>query len=215
MFRWSYSRLADYEKCPAFYKYRHVDRLDEPKGPALERGIEIHQMIEDYLLDKRADLPPEYKRFMGYIDHVKSRPGLVVEDFWALTRDWKPTSPQAPDAWWRGKLDAYWREGTTAHVVDWKTGKIYPSNRDQMKLYAGVVMSRDAEVQHVVVELVYLDVREARSEDYTREHLPVVVQGYDRRAGAIERDTTFRARPNGACNYCAFAKKKGGPCSAG
>ena len=45
-FNWSYSRLADYEKCAALYRFRHIEKLPEPKGDALTRGINIHTQIE-------------------------------------------------------------------------------------------------------------------------------------------------------------------------
>ena len=214
-FKWSYSALGDYEKCPALYRYKHVERLPEVKGPALDRGIKIHETIEHYIKGLSPELPSDFNRYKHLIDEVKGKPGLVVEDFWALNRSWQNTTPRADDAWWRGKLDAYWREGDVAHVLDWKTGKIYDSNRDQMKLYAGVTLARDPEVSKVVVELVYLDAREAREEDYTREHFPLIQRDFNRRAYRIEEDKTFRARPGQPCKWCSFSKAKGGPCSAG
>lgn len=213
-FNWSYSRLADYEKCPALYRYRHIEKLPEPKGDALTRGIAIHTKLEEYLQDK-APLGVEFARFKEYIDDVKAKPGLVVEDFWALDREWQSCAPKAAPAWWRGKLDAYWRDGKTAHVLDWKTGRIYDSNRDQMRLYAGVALARDAEVDTVEVELVYLDARESRAETYTRENLPGIRADYARRADKLENEKRWLPAVGMHCKWCAHAKSKGGPCSTG
>ena len=213
-FTWSYSRLGDYEKCPRLYKYRHVDRLPEPKGDALARGIAIHEEVEQYLFGQ-APLPSKFDKFRAYIDDVKSKPGLVVEDLWALTREWGNCTPKSPLAWWRGKLDAYWREGEQASVVDWKTGRVYDSNMDQMKLYAAAVMSRDLEVEEVRVSLVYFDQGEEHSEVYTRDRLEWAQGQFKARAGRMEDDTVFTPRPGSACRWCAHRKSKGGPCSEG
>lgn len=215
-FKWSYSALSTFEDCPAKYKYRYVDKLGDPnapKAPALERGIKIHTQVEDYLQGK-AELPAYFKRFKGYIDEVKQRPGLCVEDYWALTRTWTPTTPKAADAWWRGKLDAYYRDGKTSQVIDWKTGKIYGSNRDQMKLYAATVMAKDAEVDEVAVDLVYFDVGESRTEFYNRGELAPIIKLFNGRVEKIESEVKWRPRPTRMCSYCDFHKSKGGPCPA-
>lgn len=213
-FTWSYSRLADYEKCPAAYKWRHIDKLPEEKGTALERGIKIHGQVEQFILHGR-ELPPDFKRFHGYIDHVRQRPGLVVEEMWAHDRKWVPCAPKSEPAWWRGKLDAYWLEGTTAHVVDWKTGRIYDSNRDQMRMYAGAVFAREPKVTDVVVELVYLDARESRAEDYRRQdHYEAIRTAYNDRVGRLEAEQEWRPLTGPYCRWCSFSKAKGGPCKA-
>ena len=31
---WSYSRLSDYQQCPAKFKHKHMDKLPDPPGPA-------------------------------------------------------------------------------------------------------------------------------------------------------------------------------------
>ena len=212
--RWSYSKLADYEKCPQFYRLRHVDRHPEPDSPAMLRGTKVHETVERYLL-LRGALPDDLKPFQGYMSDIRQRPGLVVEEMWAMTRAWAPCNPLAKPAWWRGKLDAFWLDGTAAKVVDWKTGRMYPSNRDQMRLYAGAVMAREPAVERVSVELVYLDLRESVEQDYTREDFTAIRDDFTRRVAALEGDTKFALRPGKHCSWCAFAKSKGGPCSVG
>jgi CRISPR/Cas system-associated exonuclease Cas4 (RecB family) len=214
-FTWSYSRLGDYEKCARLYKYRHIDRLPEPKGEALSRGIAIHEEVEQYLFGK-APLPSKFDAFKAYIEEVKNKPGLIVEELWGLTREWVACAPKSPLVWWRGKLDAYWRDGvTSASVVDWKTGRVYDSNTDQMKMYAAAVMSREPEVEEVAVSLVYFDQKEEHTEVYYRDRLDYVRGQFTSRAGRMEEDKTFDPKPGPACRWCAFRKSKGGPCSEG
>ena len=56
---WSFSRYGDYKKCPLAFKLKHIDKIQEPKSPAMQRGIDIHNLAEAYVVGKLAKLPPE------------------------------------------------------------------------------------------------------------------------------------------------------------
>lgn len=47
--RWSYSKLADYLRCPAFYYFRHVAALEVPSDPDTVIGSAAHAGIEQVL----------------------------------------------------------------------------------------------------------------------------------------------------------------------
>lgn len=40
------SRAGDFKNCPLLYRYRAIDRLPEPTGPAAARGILVHLVLE-------------------------------------------------------------------------------------------------------------------------------------------------------------------------
>lgn len=209
-FSWSYSRLSDYETCPARYKARYIDKIDEGPRPAADRGTELHQKIEDYLLGK-ADLPDMFEPFKGYIDEIRAQPTLQIEGKWALDRDWQKAPWEA--GWWRGKLDAFWTEGEVAQVVDWKTGRVYDSNRDQMRLYATVARALYPEIEQVNVTLVYLDLREAIGDTFFADDTNAFRNQFTGRAARMEQDTTFAPRRNPFCKWCPLHPSKGGTCS--
>jgi len=54
---WSNSRWNDYAKCPAYAHYKHIQKLPEPKSPAMDRGIQVAKMEEDFFTGKLKTLP--------------------------------------------------------------------------------------------------------------------------------------------------------------
>ena len=61
---WSFSRLSDYQKCPAMAKFKYLDKIvnpDDQKSEALHRGARIHELAEGYLKGTIARLPKELK----------------------------------------------------------------------------------------------------------------------------------------------------------
>ena len=46
---WSYSKLSLYKKCPHAFKLRYIDKVRTPTGAAAERGIKMHEDIENYI----------------------------------------------------------------------------------------------------------------------------------------------------------------------
>jgi hypothetical protein len=214
--RWSYSSLKSFERCPRLYKYQHLDRLPRPpdSSPALERGSRIHGLIEDYLLGRVEVLDPMFSRFAEFIDEIKKSKVVEIEGKWAVTKDWQPTDWDAPDAWWRGRLDAYVRKGkTVARVIDWKTGGMYGDNVDQMHLYAAVAFSRDPGLTRASTELVYLDHHEASIKSIPKTMGKHIKDEFGARVMKIERAKAFPTRPGRHCNWCPYHKSKGGPCA--
>lgn len=212
-FRWSYSVLKDFERCPRLYHWRRVQRLPEAPSAALERGNLLHKLVEDYLTGK-APLDPMFTRFAEYIEEVKAAKGLEVEQLWAFGRGWEPVSRDA--AWLWVKMDAYHPLGRTrARVVDWKSGGIYAENAEQVRLYAVAAMSRDPRIKEVDVDLCYFDQRQVNSETVKRRELDINIRDFNQRAAAVEAERKFKPTPGRHCQWCTFSKAKGGECEAG
>ena len=96
---WSYSRLADYEQCPAKFKYKHIDRLPDPGSAAMQRGSDIHKAGENFLKGK-GKLTPEYKYFKKEMAELKQLSPLV-EQQWGFTANWEQTGWFGNDTWLR------------------------------------------------------------------------------------------------------------------
>lgn len=219
---WSYSALSCYEKCAAQYHFKHRLRLPDTKGPALVRGIKIHETMEAYL--KNGESIPMLERvpnLKAWVDAMRQWPKLESEQRWLLGRDWKPIA-QLPTAakvpfWCVVKVDGYGEPSKgVGHVVDWKTGKIYDDNIDQIALYAAVALERFDYLKKVDVSLVYLDQKQLEQETITRAQATAIKKDYARRVLTLEQDITFRPSPETRrCSWCAYSKTKGGPCKAG
>lgn len=211
---WSYSRYSLYSKCPAKAKYKFIDKLPDPGGPAMERGNLIHKLAEDFTLGKIKKLPPELLRFKDqFMELKKSKP--EVEKTWAFTKDWIKTT------WddWKGctlriKADASCVDGDTIYIIDHKTGKKYDDNKEQLDLTAAAAPIMFPKVKKIITSLWYLDQDGDNMVDkeYDAADAPQLRAEWDKRVEPMLNDTRFAPKPSHECRWCPFSKSKGGPC---
>lgn len=226
---WSWTRYADYRQCPAMTKYKHIDRLKEPKGPALERGAMIHDLASGFIKGTIKALPPELKNFAAEFRKLKAmfkkkNHGMTVEDDWAFTKDWQRT------LWndWSGcvvriKLDCAHPVGKKLIVTDWKTGKYRDEDvvmyQEQLELYALAALILHPKIEVVHPRLVYLDAERyfpGSMDDLLFEQKDVVKlkKLWAERTQPMLNDTVFAKRATDKCRWCWFGQSKksmGGP----
>src|SRR5262245_46723295 len=162
---WSYSRWKSYEECPAKARWTYLDKVKEEgeKGPALIRGAKIHEQASLFVQGKLETLPGELDRFdneFAILRRAYDEDDVIVEEQWALTKEWKPTAWFADDAWVRVVLDVGvidWSE-KKALIIDHKTGRVRPmEQKPQLELYAVAALSKLPEIETVVVSVCSLD----------------------------------------------------------
>ena len=113
---------------------------------------------------------------------------------------------------------AAWAERLTAEALDWKTGKRYGHNSDQMELFALGVMCKYPPVKHVTTRLIYLDEKGKDIEDYAEfpaTHRQRLIDKWTRKVEPMFTDKVFAPRPNDKCKWCPLARSRGGKCSFG
>lgn len=219
---WSWSRLAQYRTCPAQTKYKHIDRLPEAASPAMQRGTDIHKLAEQYVKGEIKMMPKELKLFAGELKAVyKAKGEKLTELDLAFTSAWAPTTwNDWSGAWVRVKVDLVERPVPEYAVMwDWKTGKTglndLPGSGvyEQLKLYATAGFKQWPDLQEVKCVGAYLDHGVEKKAEYTRKDLPALVKWWDKETRTMMRDTKFLPTPSNACTWCAYSKKKGGPCT--
>lgn len=213
---WSYSRWADYEKCPQLAKFKHVDKLREPENDAMKRGSQVHAELDAYL-GKGGDVPEVgRKHFAALLQELRTLEPLHEQD-WGYTNEWRVTGWFSKDAWFRSKLDVcVVYDDNTCDVVDFKTGKDSPTHVQQAELYAVSVFVRYTNVSHVTVRFWYLDHGGESVHRYSRSDLAGLLQKWEKRTLPMLNDEIFAPKPNPKnCGWCAFAKSKDGPCRFG
>lgn len=212
---WSFSRLQCYEECPAKFKYKFIDKLPEPKSDAMQRGIDIHKKCEDFLNGDAIVVDPELMRFGALFQDLREAKPMTEEQ-WALTSDWKTTgwfSKGKQAAWVRVILDAgVIYEDHTALVIDFKTGKPWGDNTDQMQLFGDVTLCRHPDLKEVETRLWYLDTGDEKVEVFKRKGLDDRLDYWEDRVEPMFGDTDFMPKPSNKCRWCAFSREKGGPC---
>lgn len=234
-FRWSFSQWENYNGCPARWKYKSVLKLPgSPPGPAAARGLIIHQTVEDYIGGRlevaHKDITPKYYQvFDDFRNHPNGERHQELK--FTLTPDWTLAGPLTSGrAWVTMVLDAV-RVGdahkgphstrTTpliAYVGEWKSGKPKDTHGDQRKLYALGSLMRWHDVDEVQVTTYYLE----DTGPPQRLKVPNTLSARDKlkelwqtRVDLMQRDAICAPKPGMHCNWCDYAKKKGGPCVFG
>ncbi len=228
-FAWSYSKLKNFANCPK--KYYEVDVAknyaeagsDDPNTP-LNYGNRAHAMFAAALTKTLPDLknyivsdedagrlragvmPAEFKDYQPWVDRVLAGPGqLLVEQKYAITRDFKATTYFAKDVWYRGIGDVVRIDGPVALVLDWKAGKVLVDSV-QLMLMAQCIFSHYPEVQLVRSEFVWLKDDCTTPEVFTRQEVADNWVSLMERVNALEmahKLQDYPPKPSGLCkSWC-------------
>lgn len=215
---WSYSRYADYKLCPAKFAYKHLDKLPDPGSPAMERGNRIHKMAEDAVRAK-IDIPPELEGVREQLEFLRDN-YAVPEENWGFRNDWSWNERNdwfGSDVWFRAKTDVRLTyDDDTLLIGDWKTGKKYFANEQQIELFALAGYRRFPFVTEVDTRLWYTDADPDDNEVqrvYKVPELEKIQKDWTKRVVPMFKDRRFAPTPNDKCGYCPYSKAKGGPCS--
>lgn len=213
---WSFSRLQLYEECPAKFKYRNIDKLPEPKSDAMQRGIDIHKNAERYLTGETMLPDPTLMQFGAMFRELRELKPMAEYQL-ALDDGWKPTGWFAKGrnaAWVRLVLDAavIYEDETSALVIDFKTGKKWGDNADQMDLFATGMFCAFPQLREVETRLWYLDTGEEDVSVFKKKGLAERKEAWEDRVEPLFNDTRFLPKPSNKCRWCAFSRAKGGPC---
>lgn len=213
---WSYSRYADYKQCPLRFKLKYIDKLSEgPEPPHFARGSAIHKEGENYLIAKGKPKVP--KSYVHFADEMQQLRGLspMVEQQWGFTREWTPTGWFGATTWLRIICDvAVVYEDNTADLIDFKTGRKYDTNEEQVELFSTSIFMKFPEVTEVTTRLWYLDQPEDNEviREYKRTDFESIKKDWEKKTVAMFKDKRFAPTPNEKCRFCSWSKDKGGPC---
>jgi hypothetical protein len=210
----SYSKYSCWDKCPRKFKYRYIDKLEEPKNTAMSRGTEIHESVEAYLLGKTDQLHPDIHSYYGQFMFGLRNAGVIPELKVAVDPLWKVVDWEG-DTYIRSVIDAHLPpdEAGTVKGFEWKTGKMYPDHADQRELYMVKLKCQYPEAKRIEMTGVYFDLKKNSPTglipDYYQE---LKIELWDNKMRKILRDEVFEPNPTFACRYCHFRRDNNGPC---
>lgn len=206
---WSYSKLKNFEQCPK--KHYEVDlnktyveaQTDDPDS-ALNYGNRVHAAFAGAL--KGQPLPDEMKHLQAWVDRVLAGRGeLLVEQKYAINRNFQKTAYFANDVWYRGIGDVVRIDTDIALVIDWKTGKILEDSV-QLMLMAQCLFSHYPALKYVRSEFVWLKEDCSTPELFTRQEVAEQWADLMPRVAALEiaaKTMTYPPKPGFLCkNYC-------------
>lgn len=218
---WSYSRLSVYEKCPRQFAFRYIEKVAVGKretSPQMERGTNMHNSIEQYLLGATKGLHPEVEHYRQTFKDLLFK-NATPEQKIGLDYNWQLVGFDSPTTWVRGVLDTRFNVAQTASSFEWKSGKKYEDHADQRWLYLLFLRALHPKAEVLEVKTVYLDLKKEdqliailpRDNDEVEEKRKEFVD----RMHMGETDTDYAARPGYYCSWCPYSRYKEGPCSIG
>jgi hypothetical protein len=211
---WSYSKLKNFEECPKKHyevdiAKSHVETQSDDPDSALNWGNRVHDAFKHTLINPPHKMPPEMAAYQGWVDRVRAGPGqLLVEQKYAINRDFQKTAYFAPDAWYRGIGDVVRLDSDLALVLDWKTGKIVEDSV-QLMLMAQCLFSHYPQLKYVRSEFVWLKFDAQTPELFTRQEVANQWVHLMERVNALEnasKTLTYPPKPGRLCkSYCPVA----------
>ena len=202
---WSYTKLKNYETCPK--RHNEIDNLKnyQDGGESLAWGNEVHGALAKACTGA-SPLPDTMKEYRRWVDLVRDGPGkLYVEQKYAITRDFAPTTYFARDAWYRGIGDIVRIHGPVGLVLDWKTGKVLEDSV-QLMLMAQCLFSHFPQLKRVRSEFVWLKEDCSTPEVFTREEIAEAWRDLLPRVNKLEtasKAQDYPPKPSGLCKkYC-------------
>lgn len=209
---WSYSKLKNFETCPKRHyevdvlkNYDDKVKADGTPNESLAEGNEAHAALAKACTGK-VPLPVKFSHYQHWVDRVRNGPGeLLVEQKYAITRDFQSTTYFARDVWYRGIGDVVRLDGPVALVLDWKTGKILEDSV-QLMLMAACLFAHYPDLRRVRSEFVWLKDDCTTPEVFTRREIADAWIELLPRIGALEsasKAVSFPPKPGPFCkNYC-------------
>ena len=208
---WSFSAWELAAQCPRRYKFRYIDGLPSKPNPFAARGTEIHSLGEQYLLGNISGIPAAYKDFSAELRGLK-KAKAEPEQWSNVTRQWTPAGED--DRWIVSKLDARVRAKKIVHIIDFKSGKLYPDKHAaQGSLYAALEGAHSPGAT-VHVEFWYLDKCDSLRWTYTSDDVKREQELWTARGEALQSMKDFPPKPSYLCKWCDHATNNGGTCGA-
>jgi hypothetical protein len=217
--------MMTYKKCPANYQWQYIlgNVRKDPPSPAAQRGLTIHQSIEDFHNHEgclHEDIPIVIAEHINLYYNVPEWTAYPEYEF-AVTNEWIPTQFDNDNAYIRGYMDNLFvrhcpdtKDVTEVVVDEYKTGQEYDEHAQQKQLYAMICFVLFPEVNSVVVNGVYIDKKKIVPTAYSRAHLHSMQYTWDREIAKLSVPI-YPARPGMHCRWCPKSKEKGGPCQLG
>lgn len=203
---WSLSALHLYEQCPSKFKKERLEGRPRETSPALERGIDIHAKLENYLNGLITGMPPELKKLETEIKNIKKHDPAVEEEY-VFDKNWKPIKgPNAwrdKNAWLRAKLDIR----VDDFLVDLKTGRHYPKYIEQAELYSLLTFILHPDITSIDVEFWYTKTGDVVSYTFDRSMIDESIKKWQARVDKLFNEKDWLPTENQYCNWCNFQKE--------
>lgn len=207
----SHSSRKLFRKCPKQWHDKYILGNRTESGPAAARGTDIHGELEKFFKEKLPLSNPVFQPWRRALEALTVRQVLAEQEL-ARNAEWEETTFDAPDAYFRGKVDLSYMLGNTLVIIDWKTGRVYKDHQEQGEDYIALA----PEAERYQTEFWYIDSPQLVAiNKYTKKDRPKFVKRVKEEVEAIRAETEFKATPSDFnCRFCPLSWRNGGKCEA-
>ena len=208
MVKWSFSGLKDFINCPRqYHEIKVLQRYVKKISSQMQYGTEVHKAFEDYARDGK-ELPAFYQKFKPQVDALLDIPGKrYLEYKMALDIALQPCDFNAEEYWVRGIVDLMIIDevGSTAFIIDYKTGSSRYADPKQLKLMALMAFAHFPELKWIKAGLSFVAHNQFIPEEYERGDTQMLWNAFKwdlERLNIAARDNSWPANPTPLCRYC-------------
>ena len=213
------SKMGTYLQCAKRFKFRYIDKLEEPSSPILERGIKMHSIVEKwYQRTKRkskdgqvidfAELPSELDKFLQF----EKKRYEVLQDkslFFPIHQELELRDEEDK---LRGIADAIYKDEEGDYIlIDYKTGKHNPARysgyRRQLAFYKHIIDKQkllDRPIKYWGI--IFLDHGVLFFEEAKPVSMKTTMSAIAKTRKGIE-EGQFKPSVSPLCAYCGFKDK--------
>lgn len=203
---YSHSMLSQYKNCPKKCKAMYIDRT-YPKfkaDAATQKGRDVHNAMNALVTagtSLRSDMEKKYGAFVRPIWEARDSGKLLFsERELTVTREWKPCKRWDEAAYIVGKPDVELHGGTSALIIDWKTGNPR-EDPAELELFACLVQAHFPHLTRIQGMYIWLKTMEA-GELYNLSETVKIRRDTDALIEHIETGEEFGPECSPLCFWC-------------
>src|SRR5690625_496968 len=219
----SFSRASDYERCPLFAKFRHIDKIPDPapdlpegKEHPKDRGIRIHELAENYVNNPLLRMPEEllnHEARFKEARELKQRGAAHTEIGLGFDKDWRQAATDDFDnCVYRLYADLVIHPNADSiMIVDYKTGKKEGNeiaHHQQLMEYAVGFATAFPHLEMFYPQIWYLDLHPGENvmkKTFTRDQVMRASKRVRERHQTVLDARIFPATPSQrACYFCPY-----------
>jgi CRISPR/Cas system-associated exonuclease Cas4 (RecB family) len=199
----SKSKVLCYKQCPLKYKFCHIDKIPKPKPKAMERGIKVHEFMED-VFDKKFEECKNYDLILkeklvdninNFVSKIEEKP--IMQEVKLLDDENKIT----------GILDVVFTENGKTILLDYKTGKYKPLFEFEYELALYVhLLEKTKNIKADYWGIFFIDAGEVLIGKVDKNAVENAVVETKEIAELIKKGV-FNKKENMFCNWCEYQEE--------
>lgn len=200
--------MSTFKQCPRkYFRLRVVKDVKESDTEATLYGSEVHKAAEEYIRDGK-EIPAKFIFIKEYLDILNKIDGEKLCEYkMGLTKELEPCEFFDENVWWRGIADLIVLSGTTAYLVDYKTGKSAKyADTKQLEMLAMALFRHFPQIEDVKAGLLFVVSKEFIQSEYNREQQKdswLTIFGDVHMLEACYENDVWNPKPNFSCNkFC-------------